>query len=182
MTAHADVICGVPYHIKIAIADAGDGIYDSGVFLEAGSFSSVGVSIIPEISYGGADDSTLYEGCGNACIYFVRTSGLTTTDTINVTIGGTTVNGTDYYDNSVGPGTPLPSQLVFLPGQDSISFCINAVSDTLLEGMESITLSIQPVGSALCVPPPTEATIYISEYSPMSVTVPEVLAWMETLT
>jgi gliding motility-associated-like protein len=28
------------YHIRIAIADAGDGIYDSGVFLEAGSFSS----------------------------------------------------------------------------------------------------------------------------------------------
>lgn len=28
------------YHIRLAIADAGDGIYDSGVFLEAGSFSA----------------------------------------------------------------------------------------------------------------------------------------------
>jgi hypothetical protein len=31
------------YHIKIAIADATDGLYDSGVFLEVGSFSSTGV-------------------------------------------------------------------------------------------------------------------------------------------
>jgi outer membrane protein OmpA-like peptidoglycan-associated protein len=30
------------YHIKIAIADVGDDIYDSGVFLEAGSFQSYG--------------------------------------------------------------------------------------------------------------------------------------------
>lgn len=170
LTAISPVQCGETYHIKIAIADAGDGVWDSGVFLEAGSFSSVGVSIIPEISYGGANDSTLYEGCGNACIYFVRTSGLTTTDTIDVTIGGTAVNGTDYYDNSVGPGALLPTQLVFLPGQDSISFCINAVSDSVMEGLESITLSIQPQGSALCVPPPTLANIYLSDYSQMNVT------------
>ncbi len=38
------VVCGDTYHIKLAIADIGDGLYDSGVFLEAGSFSSNGVS------------------------------------------------------------------------------------------------------------------------------------------
>jgi hypothetical protein len=105
LTAIAPVQCGSTYHIKIAIADAGDGSWDSGVFLEAGSFTSVGVQIIPEISYGGANDSTLYEGCGNACIYFVRTSNIAVQDTINITIGGTAVNGTDYYDNNVGPGS-----------------------------------------------------------------------------
>ena len=38
------VNCGETYHIKIAISDVGDGLYDSGVFLEAGSFSANGVS------------------------------------------------------------------------------------------------------------------------------------------
>ncbi|GAB4251585.1 MAG: hypothetical protein Kow0079_05650 [Vicingaceae bacterium] len=38
----AAVYCGQTYHIKIAIADAGDAQFDSGVFLEAGSFSSNG--------------------------------------------------------------------------------------------------------------------------------------------
>ncbi|MCK6649070.1 MAG: choice-of-anchor L domain-containing protein, partial [Bacteroidia bacterium] len=169
LTAMTNVQCGSTYHIKIAIADGGDGIIDSGVFLEAGSFSSVGVQIIPEDSYGGANDSTLYEGCGNLCIHFVRTSNITVQDTINLTIGGTAVNGTDYYDSNIGPGALLPSQLIFAPGQDSISFCINAVSDAVAESLESITLLIQPTGSAFCVPPPTSTTIYLSEYTPIVV-------------
>jgi gliding motility-associated-like protein len=40
------VVCGETYHIKLAIADLGDAILDSGVFLEAGSFSSNGISAI----------------------------------------------------------------------------------------------------------------------------------------
>ena len=35
------------YHIKLAIADAIDHVYDSGVFLEENSFSAVGVSMTP---------------------------------------------------------------------------------------------------------------------------------------
>lgn len=37
------VVCGDTYHIKIAISDVGDSFFDSGVFLEAGSFASNGV-------------------------------------------------------------------------------------------------------------------------------------------
>jgi len=40
ITAVGLVQCGLLYHIKLAIADVGDAIYDSGVFLEGGSFSS----------------------------------------------------------------------------------------------------------------------------------------------
>lgn len=40
LVAEAPVICGSSYHIKIAIADVDDGIWDSGVFLEAGSLST----------------------------------------------------------------------------------------------------------------------------------------------
>ncbi|MES2591172.1 MAG: choice-of-anchor L domain-containing protein [Bacteroidota bacterium] len=42
MTAISKVQCGQVYHIKLAVADGGDNIYDSGVFLEAESFTSVG--------------------------------------------------------------------------------------------------------------------------------------------
>lgn len=44
LPALAPVVCGDTYHIKLAIADMGDGLYDSGVFLEAGSFASNGIS------------------------------------------------------------------------------------------------------------------------------------------
>ncbi len=40
LTAGLRVVPNEGYHIKIAIADAGDGIYDSGVFLEQNSFRS----------------------------------------------------------------------------------------------------------------------------------------------
>jgi hypothetical protein len=167
LTAKAAVVCGQTYHIKIAIADVGDGGWDSGVFLEAGSFSSQGVTIVPQISYGGANDSTLYEGCGLACIYFVRTSNIANADTVNVTIGGSAINGVDY--NTGVSGIPLPSQLFFAPGQDSISYCINAVADGITEGLDTITLAILQTGISLCSPPTLNATIYLNEYSPLTV-------------
>jgi len=169
LTAKAAVVCGQTYHIKIAIADAFDSAFDSGVFLEAGSFSAVGVQIIPEISYGGANDSTLYEGCGQACIYFVRTSNLSQTDTVNVTIGGSATNGVDY--NTGTTGVSIPSQLVFAIGQDTIVYCINAVSDGTTEGLDTITLAISQTGGSLCVQSVTSATIYINEYSPLTLQV-----------
>ena len=39
LTAVAVVQCGQTYHVKLAIGDAGDCAYDSGVFLKAGSFA-----------------------------------------------------------------------------------------------------------------------------------------------
>lgn len=164
LTAIAAVQCGETYHIKLAIGDGGDGILDSGVFLEEGSFSSQGVTIVPEISYGGTNDSTLYEGCGLACIYFVRTSNLANADTVNLTIGGSAVNGTDY--NTGIPGVPLPNQLFFAAGQDSISYCINAVSDGILEGLDTIQLSIILTGA--CGGTTTYATVYLNEYTPLT--------------
>tara|TARA_B100001250_G_scaffold85875_1_gene71011 strand:+ start:42991 stop:44487 length:1497 start_codon:yes stop_codon:yes gene_type:complete len=40
LTAFASVDCGETYHIKLVVADAVDDAYDSGIFLESGSFSS----------------------------------------------------------------------------------------------------------------------------------------------
>ncbi len=45
LTAKADVIPGQAYHFKMVIADYQDAAYDSGVFLEAGSFD-IGVQIL----------------------------------------------------------------------------------------------------------------------------------------
>jgi len=46
LTAECAVKPGKKYHIKIAIADAGDYSLDSGVFIEAGSFSSTKTSVL----------------------------------------------------------------------------------------------------------------------------------------
>lgn len=46
LVATAKVVPNVTYHIKLAVADVGDYARDSGVFLEAGSFSSLSTNII----------------------------------------------------------------------------------------------------------------------------------------
>jgi len=40
MTAQTDIVAGELYHIKLVIADQGNNLYDSAVFLKGGSFSS----------------------------------------------------------------------------------------------------------------------------------------------
>ncbi|WP_314058429.1 choice-of-anchor L domain-containing protein [Empedobacter brevis] len=49
MTAQTSIKTGVKYHLKIVIADQGNGMYDSGVFLKAGSFTGT-KSLGPAIS------------------------------------------------------------------------------------------------------------------------------------
>ena len=46
-TAQATVVPGQTYHIKLAIADANDHLYDSNVFVQAGSLSSANVTANP---------------------------------------------------------------------------------------------------------------------------------------
>lgn len=53
------------YHIRLAIADAGDGIYDSGIFLEAGSFKSTAAF---NIQFNGTTSPSLLHICPGACV------------------------------------------------------------------------------------------------------------------
>ncbi len=161
LTARYPVICGETYHIKIAIADASDFIYDSGVFLEAGSFSAGQVNVSAEISYGSNNDSTLYEGCGQACIILARQGSTALADTVSLVIGGTALNnGTDFIPQ-------IPSTVIFLPGQDSIVLCLSALQDLVPEGLETLTISSTTTGP--CVQSVNSLTIYISDFLPIDV-------------
>lgn len=91
------------YHMKFAIADVGDGAYDSGVFLEAKSFTSIGhlnlyVNGVPSTS------DTIYACHGDSVILSASTtsSNITwnngaTTQTIVVTEANITTTGVYQY-------------------------------------------------------------------------------------
>lgn len=100
LKAVAAVMCGQTYHIKLAIGDAGDPVFDSGVFLEANSFNSSGLSITANVA-------DTYEGCGNA-YFVVSRSDASSNDVVNLIIQGTATNGDDY--------TQIPDSVVFAPG------------------------------------------------------------------
>jgi hypothetical protein len=59
LTAQAQVIPGQTYHIKLAIADAEDNVYDSNVFIQAGSLTSAVVTAFPAtLAFGGQAQGT----------------------------------------------------------------------------------------------------------------------------
>ncbi|MFT5780138.1 MAG: gliding motility-associated-like protein, partial [Crocinitomicaceae bacterium] len=166
MTAEEHVICGQSYHIIITISDIGDGVFDSGVFLEGGSFSSPGVDISSELSFQGnaANDSTLFEGCTDATLWFVRNDSIPFMQTFPLTLSGTATNGVDY--------SGLPSSIVFPAGQDSTSVVINALFDNLLEGLETIQINIS-IPSACASMSSDSIIIYIQDVDELTVDLPD---------
>ncbi|MDD3688393.1 MAG: choice-of-anchor L domain-containing protein, partial [Bacteroidales bacterium] len=134
LTATIDVTECESYHIKLAIADVGDVLYDSGVFLKAGSFSSGSNVAIRTYNEWGLDDE-VYEGCVND-ITFSRTD-LTTLDEdmpVILTIGGTATNGTDY--STLNTNYTIPA------GEESITIPMEAYLDGLTEGSETVILTV----------------------------------------
>lgn len=96
-TAIAAVTPCSTYHLKLAIADASDGILDSGVFLKAGSLTSNAVSVTPQ---GGGGLTAPVPYCVRGCLpgHFVFNRPVATNNplTIHYQIAGTAVNGVDY--------------------------------------------------------------------------------------
>ncbi len=132
LEAKMDVIPCETYHIKIAVADAGDDALDSGVFLEAGSFAS-GVSAAYIISEA-ADDSSMYEGCSESQLIFTRSGVLDSAQVVQLTIDGTAQNGIDY--------SLIPDSIVFPSGEDTITLTISTFIDSNVEPTESIIINI----------------------------------------
>jgi gliding motility-associated-like protein len=130
LEAKAAVVCGETYHIKLAIGDAGDGSYDSGVFIEGGSFKSDEVLVDIVTTTG---DSAIVEGCNSAQINFIRPS---TSDSLVVhfsLMGSTAINGVDFVT--------IVDSVTFLPGSDTVSVVIIPIADGITEGIEVITIT-----------------------------------------
>ena len=150
LKAAASVQCGQTYHIKLAIGDASDQAWDSGVFFEANSFSSAlpEVSILPVDENGDIiEDGALPEGCIDASLLLIKPVGYTdSTYVMDLTIGGTAINGTDY--TQLSPSYTIPV------GVDTLEVVIDAFLDGLTEGTETLIIStffLSPCGDTLYV-------------------------------
>lgn len=152
MTARAQVQCGQPYHIKIAVGDASDAVWDSAVFLQAGSFTSNAVQLTQQVETGG-QDSTLYEGCGQSMIVLSRPGDVSGTASVELVTQGQATEGVDY--------NALPDIFTFQPGEDSLFITINAIDDNQAEGTELVELLAVTAGN--CGTDSTILHLYISD-------------------
>ena len=137
LSANASVQCGETYHIKLCISNVGDQAFDSGVFLQANSFSSEAVEIAVATVSG---DTSVYEGCTDASLRFIRPqTQLGDTLIINYDIGGTATELLDYND--------LVNPITFLPGEDTIALTITPLADGFPDNMEYITITAMTISS-----------------------------------
>lgn len=128
--AKAAVQCGQTYHIKIAIAHAGDASLDSAVLIEGGSFTST-ASLTASISTP-LNDGTLTEGCGEAMVTITRPSSVNQAD-IQLTYGGSGITTADL--------DAPPAQVSIPAGGHQAVFPLRAVRDVDAEGSEVLMIT-----------------------------------------
>jgi len=155
LTAKADVICGKTYHIKLVIADANDGILDSYVYLQAGSFGSNDLtqsSQIKDINGNLLTSGNIVEGCSKAILNFTLNTATTSNYDVNYTITGTATNPTDYTATSTTKVT-IPA------GQKSVTLTIDPKADGIADDGETVIIQLAPT----CTTAPAPITITIKD-------------------
>ncbi len=138
LQAVSRVECGETYHLIIALADVGDAIFDSGIFLKANSFSSEQpVSVDYALSSDPyLDGQTMAAGCTSATFTITRSgSGLNQPLTIPINVSGSAVEGIDY--------TNVPNSITFAANQTTVSFTIEAFAGGTISGIGNIILEFE---------------------------------------
>jgi len=117
ITASATVQCGQQYHIKLAVGDALDPLYDSGVFLQADAFSSpvMDLSVTPDLNLpcaGSVDLSILGVTGGIAPYDYEWSQNGTVITTGQMITVGQGENGTYTATVTDGCGSSVQEQVV----------------------------------------------------------------------
>ncbi len=161
LQAAYQVECGQTYHIKLAICDALDQAYDSGVFLEAGSFSST--PFLPTLTPGPGivGTNTILESCYPVTIDFTQTGALDDTSVVYIQVAGTATPGVDFIPS-------FPDSLVYYPGDSIQSFVFNCPID--VDGQETIILTLTSESPCAGTTITNEFIFYIENSPPLIIT------------
>ncbi|MCF8236761.1 MAG: choice-of-anchor L domain-containing protein [Saprospiraceae bacterium] len=137
-TAEIDVEICAQYHIKLVVADAGDGIFDSAVFLEANSFNAGGEANL-EFASPSTGTNLVYEKCDDGIITICKSSpadiDIDVVLEFTVNSMSTATAGVDY--------TNLPTQFLIPAGEECIEFQLDVIDDVIEEGIETILLELE---------------------------------------
>ncbi len=124
------------YHLKLVIADVGDGEYDSGVFLEAKSLSSNVFQLNPKTKVDADGNHFLAEGCQSGLVKITRPYATSSSQIVNLNYTGTAINGVDVQ--------LLPATVTIPANQTEVDLNIIPIADNLPESVETLTINIMP--------------------------------------
>lgn len=141
ITATANVTSCQRYHVKIAVADAADCIFDSGLFIEENSLDC-GVDIAIMTNYTVGLDQPI-EGCRDFEVEFCRQGSTAAAYNLNIGFVGTAINGVDFE--------LLPTVVPFAAGEQCRTINIVPIVDGLPEGLETIRLVYEAISGSCIV-------------------------------
>ncbi len=160
LQATASVTPCQTYHLKIAIADVADRIYDSGVFLKAYSFTTSPVTVSAQAQLDYAGFSSAYEGCVGGTFTLTLSQVQAVDVTVNLSITGTATNGSDY--------TTIPATVTIPAGQISVTIPLTPLVDGISESAETVTIAtLNPCTGAVS----SSASITIQDDIPANINV-----------
>ncbi len=126
------------YHLKLAISDVGDGIFDSGVFIEANSLTSNGVAFdsattsLPNVK-------NAVRNCVNGIFTLHFQNPVTQNTNVHFKIGGTATNGVDYI--------PIADSILFHTGDSTAQIVIHPLNSANNSDTETVILYLYDVCS-----------------------------------
>lgn len=141
-TAIANVQPGQTYHLKLAIADVNNDLFDSAIFMNAGSFQAGGNASVDWVVNNNTTLNSTIENCGTVDLVFDRVGGnINSPLPVNFTVTGTAISGVDYL--------PITSPIVIPAGQNQFILPVTILSDGLLEADETIIVTLDNACSFL---------------------------------
>jgi gliding motility-associated-like protein len=151
LSAIAVLIPCETYTIRLAIADGGDGSYDSAVFLDAGSFTSPSVSLNAESNFSTSTNAQdLVEGCSTLNLTFERSEPFDAPLTVGLSFTGTATVGTDVSN--------IPNFITFPAGQATTTISFDVLEDFTPDGTETMTITLDQLNP--CATGPASALTF----------------------
>jgi gliding motility-associated-like protein len=167
LTALATVQPCSTYHLKLAVGDASDSAYDTGVFLKAGSLSSNAISFTP-ISNLLAPYPYIVEGCAQGYIKVKRPVASPLPYTVNYQLGGT-ASASDYIVTTIPTASPA-GQVIIAPNDTVAYISFFAVQDGITEPLEEIKVyQLAPCSNDIV----DSTSLFISDTIQMSIITPD---------
>jgi gliding motility-associated-like protein len=136
------VTCGQVYHVRIAIADVFDHIYNYAALLKPiGGTSNLGINPSLSVSFesGGEPIYDVYEDCNPVWINIQRSEQIPINepDTVYLSSSGTTIEGIDFDF--------LPEYIIIPAGDSTYSFSLGISDDGIAEGLENMIISCSEI-------------------------------------
>lgn len=147
------------YHLKLVIADRGDHLWDSGVFLQAKSLTSNAIDLLNHTQQDPSGTSYLVEGCVTGNFEISRPRREPNPLSVTLAYAGTATSGVDYQ--------ALPT-IVTIPANDSfVTVNVIPIIDALPEGIEFI--KIYALAGCAAGTPTDSTLIQIRDYDTLTV-------------